>query len=353
MKDTKRMIKTFGVILGIIVILFIVLLIFMSIFSSKVNNTQLVNVVENAAKQYYSKNSIELPSIDLSTKISTDKLVSENYMKPFEKITKNKNCSGEVSVYNNGGEYLYVPSLKCNEFKTSTLSEVLEEKVVTSGAGLYKDDNNYYFKGEFVDNYIKIGDTVYRIVSIENGNIKLINTTLEKKSFAWDNRYNIERKADGYGINDYAKSRLKESISEIYRTMDKKIKKYVVKADWCVGKRSETDKSLSTNECSEKISDYLGTITPIEYMRISLDENCININGSCKNYNYLNSAIDKAIWTFITSSNNTYNVFYINSGVLDVKRASSNSKIAISFNISGDSMYVSGDGTSSNPYIIR
>lgn len=354
MSDTKKMIKTFGVLLGVLIIIFIVLFIFMAISGSKVGNTQLINVIENAAKKYYINHESELPSIDSNVKISTDTLISANYMKSFDKITKNTGCKGEVVVYNNGGEYLYIPSIKCNEFKTETIGEVLESKVVTSGDGLYKDGDLYYYRGEYVDNYIKIGNTTYRILSMEDGNIKVVDPKLPAETYIWDNRYNVERGEDGLGINDYSKSRLRESINSYYEKMEGSIKKYISKNDWCIEKMDTNNSNIVKTSCNNTISDYLGTITPFEYVRISLDENCNNLySGTCKNYNYFNEMFNKNMWTITAISNNSYNAMYIYNGAIDYRKTYSDYRTAIMFNIDNDLIYVSGNGTSNNPYVIR
>ena len=354
MSDTKKMIKTFGVLLGVLVIIFIVLFIFMSIAGSKVGNTQLVNVIENAAKRYYASHESELPSIDASAKITTDKLIADKYMKPFDKITANTNCKGEVTIYNNGGEYLYVPSVKCSEFKTSTIGEVLEEKVVTAGDGLYKNGNIYYYKGEYVDNYIKLGNNTYRIISMEDDKIKVVDTKLPDETFTWDNRYNVERGESGLGINDYSKSRLRESINNYYEKFEKDIKKYVIMSNWCMDKIDINDTNINKNNCENTISDYLGTITPFEYVRMSLDENCNSLySGACKNYNYFNQMFSKNLWTMTAVSNNSYNAMYIASGMIEYRKTYSDYRTAIMFNINNSLIVNTGDGSLNNPYVIK
>ena len=44
-----------------------------------------------------------------------------------------------------------------------------------SGNGLYKVDNEYVFKGDNVNNYIKLNDVLYRIISINSdGSVRLM-----------------------------------------------------------------------------------------------------------------------------------------------------------------------------------
>lgn len=351
---TKKMLKTFGTLVGVLLVLFIILFIFMGLAGKKVGDTQLLNTVENAAKRYYANNKESLPKLEGETvKVSTDTLIAEKYLKSFDKITKNTSCSGEVKVTNNGGEYLYTPSLKCSEYKTTTIASKIEETLVSSGDGLYKDGNKYYYRGEYVNNYIKIGPVTYRIVSIDgNGYMKLMNPVLGKTSYLWDDRYNVEKNQSGLGVNDYEKSRLRENLSNSYADLDTNTKKYIVKYDWCAGRRSSD--VINDEECLVKIKDYVGTITPAEYAFASLDENCKNIySGSCSNYNYFSKLFTKNSWTMTGVDSSSYEVVYVTSSGLDTKKTSGSARIAPFFNIDGNNVYVSGDGTEKNPYTIR
>ena len=351
---TKKMLKTFGMFIGIIVALFIILFIFMGLAGKKVGNTQLLNTVENAAKRYYANNKESLPKLEGETvKVSTDTLIADKYLKSFDKITKNTSCSGEVKVTNNGGEYLYIPSLKCSEYKTETIASKVESTLVSSGDGLYKDGNKYYYRGEYVNNYIKIANTVYRIVSIDgNGYIKVIDPSLTKNSFPWDDRYNVEKDQSDLGINDYEKSRLRERLHDIYNDLDVNTKKYFVKYDFCVGKRSS--EAINDEECLVKLKDYVGTITASEYASASLDSNCKNIyDGSCTNYNYFAKIYNKNAATMTGIGSNTYEVIQVTNDALKTKKTNVAIRLAAFYNIDGDNIYVSGDGTEKSPYVIK
>ena len=67
---------------------------------------------------------------------------------------------------------------KGNILKKELNPEKLKEQVVTSGPGLYKDDiekNKYIYKGKDPDNYIKLDNDLWRIISIEPDNtLKII-----------------------------------------------------------------------------------------------------------------------------------------------------------------------------------
>ncbi len=67
-------------------------------------------------------------------------------------------------------------------------ADILKKNVVTSGDGLYVDstiDGRYIYRGANPNNYIKLGDDLYRIISVEkDGTIKVIKQeSIDKKAF--------------------------------------------------------------------------------------------------------------------------------------------------------------------------
>ena len=350
--STKKMVKTFGIIIGAVVLLFVVVMIVLAIINAKVNNAQLLNVLENSAKKYYNVHQSELPKEDEAVTVTAETLIANKFMKPFEKLTKNTNCSGRVIVSNNGGTYVYEPSVVCQEYKSVNIATKLSENVVTEDSGLYKDGDTYYFKGEYVNNYIKIGNIVYRILSFDNETMKLVDTKITEKTYQWDNRYSHEV-GKTLGINDYSKSRIRELYQTKYEEYDANVKKYIVKANWCVGKRAKSNFDINNVECDAVVEDYLGMITPYEYARASLDTNCLDIRGgSCNNYNYLSTVFNAPVWSAATLSDNTYQAYVFQRG-FSVSDCIEKNKLGFLFNISSDNVYVSGNGSASSPYTIR
>ena len=56
---------------------------------------------------------------------------------------------------------------------SNTAAEMLKAKMVTSGDGLYTDSTEagrYIYRGANPDNYIKLGDDMYRIIAVESDN---------------------------------------------------------------------------------------------------------------------------------------------------------------------------------------
>ena len=120
-------------------------------------------------------------------------------------------CTGSVRVRKLETEYIYVPYLNCGEsYITKELhSKVVEDNpVVSSGDGLYATGGNYVFRGEVVNNYVKLENDLWRIVKItSDGSIMLINANGLRINQPWDDRYNSTREFTS-GINNYSVSRM-------------------------------------------------------------------------------------------------------------------------------------------------
>ena len=198
------------------------------------------------------------------------------------KENSNTKCTGYVDVvkkYENKNEYRYTPYIKCGSlYETKKIADYIlsHEKVVTTGEGLYQSGNYYYYRGEYPNNYIKLGDGLYRIMGItEDGNLKLISTQTNNR-FYWDNRFNSEKQSY-VGINDFKKSRLKQALELLYTGSEENVyiedtvKSYIVEHDFCTGKRSLYDKNIYSNdECNEITSLKVGLINLGEYYKVSI-----------------------------------------------------------------------------------
>ena len=352
--DNKKLYKMLGMMMGVLLAFLILVFIFIGIAGSKVADNKLPLVIEQAAIKYYANHEDDLPTVGEKVTLDASTLISEKYMKSFEKMTKNTGCSAKITVANNNNEYNYIVSVDCNEFKTQTLHDIISNTVTKSGDGLYLSDGEYYYKGEYVDNYVKIGDELYRIVSIDSdGDIKLTSTTFSRQLYKWDDRYNVE-KQNPMGINNYLLSRIKEHIDEEYESYKKNLKKHILMHDWCIGKRNTEDGSLQTDECSETVKDYAGMVTLNEYVRPSLDSNCTDVfTGACANYNYLVDIYTKDAWTAVSAADNTYQAFYISGSYVGEMNTNHSYGVLLMFYIDGSTMYTSGTGTEADPYIIR
>jgi len=203
----------------IVLACFFVLFIFLFLLTSckkKYSPQDLELKIVNKAKDYYSINTEELPDEGGIVSLTLSDLVSKGIIDELEDILdKDTTCSGSLTIENNNDYYMYSPILDCTvgteTYSSTNLKEALIENVVTSGNGLYKIGNDYFFRGDIVDNRIILDGILWRITKInQDGSIRLIEEK-KRESVIWDDRYNIDRESET-GINDYYSNNLKSSI---------------------------------------------------------------------------------------------------------------------------------------------
>lgn len=354
-------------IITFIIILVVVILIFSFAFKGDktLKSNSYSGMEENlkrAAQKYTSKNSRVLPENENEqAKVSLDTLISSNTIKELTALEdENVKCSGYVNILKKGDNYKYIPYIKCGKYyETKTLVDYIKsnEKIVTNDDGLYKYGEKYVYKGENPNNYLSMGDKIYRIIEInENNELKLISSKRYNDSVIWDDRYNIE-KDDNYGINNYSKSRLKDSLSIAYKSefFTDEERSYIIPHDVCIGKRSLSDVSIdSTAECSDIYPNQnVSLITVSDYMRASVDLNCSSTESeSCSNYNYFEN-ISSSLRTITAVADDSYQVYSISYGKTRTVRASASFSIYPVVYIDRITLYGGGNGTIDNPYKLR
>ena len=340
---------------------------------------ELENKLQNAAYKYVDKNRKLLPKeYGKVVKIKLDTLIANRYIKEIHALENNSIvCSGYVEITKkttNENDYRYTPYLKCGKYyETKTIADYIKtnELIVQEGDGLYllsSNDNgsSYYYRGEKPKNYIVLDERLFRILEIDSDNyLKLIAVDKTASTYVWDNRYNASiDKANDYGINDYYVSRIKDSLELIYEnTVNPKIgsyitskeRGYIVDKNFCVGKRSKTDKAISiVNECKETNTQKVGLITVSEYYRISTSQGCTEVGKlDCNNYNFLYGYRSNKFVTLTSSSDNTYSYFSSNGGKYEETRCNKSYYLYPVIYINNNTLYKSGSGTVSDPYIVR
>lgn len=220
-----------------------------------------------------------------------------------------------ISIYAYRAVYYYK---KMNVVvKDSSLVDILENKVVYSGDGLYKEGDNYYFKGKNVDNYVYYYGNLYRIVSVTNDGIKLIS--------------NDSVTTMVYGVNKVF------STSNIYKYLNDTFSKTiegVKNTSWC-----NMNVNIDNYKCDEYIDGLIGLITTEEYL----------LSGGVNSY--LNNS--KYYWTINTSDNKAYYVHSkggINNNVSEEDYYSYGVRPV--FIIDRNIHNISGTGTISDAYIL-
>lgn len=359
-KPELKKIILFGL-LGIVALI-IVIIVFSSFKGEKLTYEQLENKMKYAAISYYETNKDKLPSDGNSVTLQYNTLVEAEEIKAIDKYTTSS-CTGRVIIKNTNNNYSYTPYLDCgSDYKTIEFyNKILSDnEIVTNDSGLYVNGSSKVFRGENVNNFVKIGDKMWRIVRIDDDNsVKLILYSDSIRT-TFDNRYNAEK---GYSIgkNIYSFSRLKETIDEVYNEdafLNSDIKGKLVSKPLCVGARNSDDSANDgSTECSETLEgQYIGALSLYEYIYASLDSKCNSAKTKeCQNYNYLAKTEYNISWWLITpAKENTYQSYYVSSyGSIDVGNCSINLNARPTIYLSTDIMYSSGTGTLEDPYIIR
>lgn len=368
-KARKKLLKVVGIISGTLILIFLLILIGTVIIGRNYTYDQIEQVLKNAAIKYYQVQDVLLPSNEgEKSEVDATTLASDDYklMKPLSKLKKNVSCTGKVVVEKVNNEYIYTPYLDCgNAYKTEELYKAVtsKNKTVTSGNGLYEMNGEHVFRGDKVNNYVKLSKGLFRIVKITSDNkILLIPEFEEYYSDVWDDRYNADM---GYssGINLYRPSRMRDMLASIYAD---KLKRFSLLSDndrqkltpfsFCIGKRSaEEENNTGAVECADSLGNQMiGLLTASDYINASIDVNCKNtVSKSCQNYNYLKIK-NTAWWLGTAPSFDTNDVYYVNeSGYLLYSNASSLNIIRPTVMLNNNVMMRSGKGTENDPFILK
>ncbi len=347
---------------GVIVIVCLIVIVYFSFFyGGSSSYSDIRSIMRSAAVDYCDENCDGLFEGVNSVTVPATTLISNGYMDDFSELTgdKDNSCSGDVVISKSYDGYSYISKLDCgSKYSEESIYDVVlrNNEIVESGSGLYDLNGGKVFRGEYVDNYLKLGETMFRIVKINSDNsLLLVLNDYDKSTMSvWDDRYNSAVEKND-GINDYSISRAKETlddlISNVYR--DDIINK-AIGYDYCIGSRDSSsvvnDGSL---ECSIKYNDYISLLTVYDIINASVDGNCKSIDTSinCQNYNYL-TEYDSSIWTITPVSGTTEQVYYYDGSDIDDSKARVRYSLRFVITISGDEVYESGDGTLENPYIL-
>lgn len=369
MKLNKKMIIMLATVVGVILVLIIIIMLFVGGGSKKLSYSEIEDKIVTAGQDYYSDNASQLPK-EGTTELDVSTLVSGGYINDLSKYTeKGVTCSGKLYVTKNPDNYSYRSKINCGtSYNTISISEKIKENVVTNGNGLYEveqvDPNNtnstmkaYIFRGDNVNNYIKVGDYLWQAVKVfDDGKIQVLGSTELARS-NWDDRYNVETD-HYYGINDYKVSRVKEFIlSDVVNNKESflKIKSLITTHSACVANRSLSDTSKDgSSECREVLENQYFSLLPVyDFMNASLDQNCVKaLDDSCYNYNYLAYDYSNDWWTGTGVSDDSEQVYYVHDK-LDSSYAYSNKALRLMAYMDANVSYVSGTGSAIDPYIVK
>lgn len=235
------------------------------------------------------------------------------------------------SIYSYKLIHYYRLEHKQSFLTTNNLYETLKNKPITyNNSGLYKIDNNYYYKGKVTDNYLYYSARLWRIISFNDNGIKLI-TEDTQTSMVWstENNYKNSYIYNWLNITD-------KEHSGIFINSLNNYKNYLIKHSWC------TDIVTKDNQtCNDTLNNYVGLISIEEYLKAGGIESYLNNN------NYF--------WTINASENNIWYIFD-KGGINDETNDDTGYHsygVRPSIVLDTNTPLYKGDGTKDNPYIIE
>ena len=362
----KKLMRMMLIVVGILVVFLIIILIFSFLGSGNKSYEEIEQDLKNAAIEYYEVQSGLLPREEGETiTVRANTLADAELMKPLSELREGENCSGRVEVTKVGDNIIYTPYLECGDnYTTKELYKaVLEQGIVTSGNGLYDLNGEIVYRGDDVNNYVSLDNAIYRIVKVtpDNKLLLILNEVDSTLSSYYDDRYNPAKRFNS-GFNDYRISRIKEFLDDLYsskndiKILSKNDKEKLASFNLCIGKRNATETN-NTNaiECSDVLENQMiGLLTASDYMNASLDANCkATTDKSCQNYNYLR--LKETEWWLLTgNAANDYEAYIVKSnGYIDINTTSGYKKIRPTIMLNNNVMIKSGNGSASNPFILK
>lgn len=296
--------------------------------------------------------------------ITGDKTVRYNIVLNLNKRTKVK---GELSVINETLSSENFADILINNLSTGTAQSRVGSETSTIDEGLITGTDNkgtaYYFRGNVKNNYVKLGDHLFRIVRINgDGTVRLV-----MDGSIGNYAYNLNGIVVGQGFNSLAYFGNTTLLSSINTWVDINLKEYssyLVNGDFC----TDMDFSYMINgsyysrayerlyvdnapmlECSTVYTGKVGLLSVDEVVYAGAYRNSIN-----KSYYLYNSDIQESYLTLTgLFYNNGMKMININSNgsIGDGVAVGEKAAVRPVINISSAAK-VNGKGTKNNPYVI-
>ena len=249
-------------------------------------------------------------------------------LKKWEKIFIIISCSViAISFFVYLFRFVYYYNLEHKKYKVDTLIQKVTNSTVSTGDGLYiLDENNYFYKGIDVSNYIWYSGNMYRIVSISGSNIKLISDD-SISVIAWGSESKF---SDSY-VNEWLNA--SEENKSIYLDSINNYQVYLKEFNYC---------NASINKkCLNKDEYYASLLTRSEYL---------NAGGKLS---YLNNETN---YWIIDDTNESEKAYVFKEGGLGVEENTtslSSYGVRPVITINGNITNTIGSGTKEDPYIVK
>ena len=228
-----------------------------------------------------------------------------------------------VLVY--GGRFIYYYR---NSHIKEEVGETLLVDVINSlsyNGSMVKEENNLYYSGNIMSNYLYYSNRYYRIIGIENGNIVLVDDDISTI---------LPYNGEDYKTSDINKwlNKTDEENTGIYYNSLINPDKYLTTTKTCLDNYSGENIT-----CENYVESNVGLLSLNQYLRANINGNYLNKNSyywfSNKDAEEHNWYIDSKNEVTITNSESLYGV----RAVITLKP---------------DTVYYGGSGTLFEPYLI-
>ncbi len=217
---------------------------------------------------------------------------------------------------------------KSNKKKVSNnLSEIIirDNKLVTSKSGLYQEKETYYFKGEVYNNYVKIFNRLYRILSITDEKVKIVSNTNEAVFF-------------DFNSNDYLNSNIYHWLNKtekentgIYYNSIQGVENLLIPTKYCLN--SYINDQIT---CLKENNDYFSILNIEDYLKAGEKTSFLN-NGTS---------------SYLLGYNADSKILNLEENGLVKERENKASGIRVVMTLKKKIKVKEGTGTYKDPYII-
>lgn len=216
--------------------------------------------------------------------------------------------------------------------------------------GLVKSGNTYRYPGPNPKNYIRYGNTFFRIVGVFNGKVKLAENPATIRTAAFNSNSNL---------NDYRISSLRTYLNTEYIATLGDFANLIDTSIWYVGGLDDSFKNKIGSEIYEYevganknngmiIYDKIGIPYISDYV---YSDDGTGYDIAVKGVN--NWLFKTNMWFIVKNNSDLISSYYLTtSGMLDTAVVSEEKSILPVFFLKGSVKYVSGSGTASNPYYV-
>lgn len=208
--------------------------------------------------------------------------------------------------------------------------------LVNNDKNLKKDGKKYYYTGKDINNYVMYSGMMFRIISVENGYIKLVSDdTVSSLVMTYD-----QRDYDKSYANIWLNKIEGEDYSGVFSNYLIDNTKYLVNTNTCIDTVSDYEK---VKKCEKYNKDYLvGLLSVDEYLKSGANNGFLN-NGSY-------------FWLSNINDNGNYWYVFDKGGLSDKSKTEVNYHsyaIRPTITLNKDVYLISGDGSKETPYVFE